>query len=80
MTDGGSELVQTPLRTIRYALMELQRDVPSEDVMYRLANNTGAFHTDASLRLRCVQLCEALERRTQTLRPREAYRPGSWPS
>lgn len=27
------------------------------------------FH---NLRLRCVQLCEALERRTQTLRPQEA--------
>ncbi len=69
---GGTDLAQTPLRAILYALMELQRDTPSEDVVAHLAESIPGFRQDGGVRHHGVQLCEAIERRTRVLRPAEA--------
>ncbi len=69
---ASAELGDTPLRAVLYALMELQQETEPDEVLAHLAANAPQYWSDAGVRQRCVQICAALERRTQTMRPAEA--------
>lgn len=68
----GSELHQSVLRAVLYALMELQNDVDGGDVLAHLIQNVPDYYGDMTQRELVVELANFLATRLATLRPDEA--------
>lgn len=68
----GSELHQSTLRAVLYALMELQRDTDGGEVLAHLTLNVPDYYGDMSRRELVVELSDYLEKRLAALRSAEA--------
>ena len=68
----GSELHQSVLRAVLYAIMELARNVDSNDVLAHLVLNVPDYYSNQSQRERVVEIADYLARKLETLRPDEA--------
>jgi putative DNA methylase len=68
----GSEFHQSVLRAVLYALMELQNDVDSNEVLAHLILNIPTYYGDTTQRQLAVELAGYLARRLEELRPEEA--------
>jgi putative DNA methylase len=71
MSDG-SELHQSVLRAVLYAVMELVNNVDGADVLAHLTLNVPNYHGDMTQRALAVELADYLARRLEELRPEEA--------
>jgi putative DNA methylase len=68
----GSELHQSVLRAVLYAVMELVRNVDGSEVLAHLTLNIANYYGDITQREIAVQLADYLARRLEALRPEEA--------
>ena len=68
----GSELHQSVLRAVLYAVMELVKNVDGSEVLAHLTLNIANYYGDMTQREIAVQLADYLARRLETLRPEEA--------
>ncbi len=69
----GSELHQSVLRAVLYALMELTKNVDGNDVMAHLKLNVPDYYqSESTQRDRVVEIADYLARKLETLRPDEA--------
>jgi len=68
----GSELHQSVLRAVLYAMMELAKNVDSNDVLAHLVLNVPDYYSNQTQRERVVELADYLARKLETLRPEEA--------
>lgn len=67
----GSPLHNTPLRAIMYAMMELGKDVDTDDVLAHLAMNVPNYYAQGTRDL-IVALCQYLGTVLESIRPDEA--------
>jgi putative DNA methylase len=67
----GSPLHNTPLRAILYAMMELGKDVDTDDVLAHLAMNVPNYYAQGTRDL-IVALCQYLGTVLEAIRPDEA--------
>ena len=70
MSDG-SEMHNTILRGVLYALMELSKNIDGNDVLVHLALNVPTYY-DSAQRDLMAELADYLARKLETLRPEEA--------
>lgn len=68
----GSELHESVLRAVLYALMELARNVDGGEVLTHLALNIPNYYADMTKRELVVELADYLASRLDALRPVEA--------
>lgn len=68
----GSELHGSLLRAVLYALMELETDVDSADVLTHLTHNVPDYYGDLTLRERVIAIADYLASRLAAFRPSEA--------
>ncbi|MGH8643085.1 MAG: anti-phage-associated DUF1156 domain-containing protein [Gammaproteobacteria bacterium] len=68
----GSELHQSVLRAVLYAVMELAKNVDASDVLAHLTLNVPNYYGDMTQRELTVELADYLANRLDTLRPEEA--------
>lgn len=68
----GSELHQSVLRAVLYAVMELVRNVDGSEVLAHLTLNIANYYGDMTQRELAIELAEYLARRLEVLRPEEA--------
>jgi len=68
----GSELHQSALRAVLYALMELIGNVDGNDVMAHLILNIPDYYANQAQRERVVELADYLANKLEGLRPDEA--------
>jgi len=68
----GSELHGSLLRAVLYAMMELQADVDTGQVLAHLTHNVPDYYGDLTQRERAIALAQYLAGRLQSLRPEEA--------
>jgi putative DNA methylase len=68
----GSELHQSMLRAVLYALMELQKSVDGAEVLAHLTLNVPNYYGDMTQRDLVVELADYLANRLEALRPEEA--------
>jgi putative DNA methylase len=68
----GSELHQSVLRAVLYAIMELAKNVDSNDVLAHLVLNVPDYYSNQTQRERVVELADYLAKKLETLRPDEA--------
>jgi len=68
----GSELHGSLLRAVLYALMELQADVDTGQVLAHLTHNVPDYYGDLTQRERVIAIAEYLAGRLESLRPDEA--------
>ncbi|MEJ5366079.1 MAG: anti-phage-associated DUF1156 domain-containing protein [Desulfosoma sp.] len=68
----GSELYQSVLRAVLYALMELQKDVDTAEVLTHLTHNVPDYYADLTQRDRVIAIADYLAGRLEHLRPAEA--------
>jgi putative DNA methylase len=68
----GSELHQSALRAVLYAIMELAKNVDSNDVLAHLVLNVPDYYSNQTQRERVVELADYLAKKLETLRPEEA--------
>jgi putative DNA methylase len=68
----GSQLHQSVLRAVLYALMELVKNVDSGEVLAHLMLNVPNYYGDMTQRQLVVELADYLAKRLDTLRPEEA--------
>jgi putative DNA methylase len=68
----GSQLYGSVLRPVLYALMELQKDVETGDVLTHLTHNVSDYYGDLTQRERVIAIAEYLAGRLEVLRPGEA--------
>lgn len=68
----GSELHQSVLRAVLYALMELERNVDGGEVLAHLTLNVPDYYGDLTQRELAIELADYLAKRLHTLRPEEA--------
>ena len=68
----GSELHQSVLRAVLYAMMELAKNVDSNDVLAHLVLNVPDYYSNQTQRERVVELADYLAKKLETLRPDEA--------
>lgn len=68
----GSELHESVLRAVLYAVMELVKNVESNDVLAHLTLNVPNYYGDVTRRELVVELADYLARRLDALRPEEA--------
>jgi putative DNA methylase len=66
---GDAELANTPLRSVLYALMELQKDLDGDDVLTHLSLNVPDYYPRRPL---LVALADYLARTLKPLRDDEA--------
>lgn len=71
MSDG-SELNQSVLRAVLYAVMELVNNVDGHDVLAHLTLNIPNYYGDMTQRDQAVALADYLAKRLDNLRPEEA--------
>ena len=70
----GSELHGSVLRAVLYAVMELQADVETNDVLAHLTLNVPDYYGNLTQRERAIAIAEYLAEQLRTLRPEEASR------
>jgi len=68
----GSELHQSVLRAVLYAMMELTGNMDSNDVLAHLILNVTNYYSNQAQRDRVVELADYLAKKLETLRPDEA--------
>jgi len=68
----GSELYQSVLRAVLYAVMELAKNVDGNEVLAHLMLNIPNYYGDMTQRELAVDLADYLAKRLETLRPVEA--------
>jgi putative DNA methylase len=68
----GSELHQSVLRAALYAIMELAKNVDSNDVLAHLVLNVLDYYSNQTQRERVVELADYLAKKLEALRPEEA--------
>lgn len=68
----GSQLYQTVLRAVLYAIMELVKDVATDEVVAHLSLNVPNYFGDVMQRELVVSLTDYLTQRWDHLRPEEA--------
>lgn len=68
----GSELFQSVLRAVLYAVMELVKNVDGGEVLAHLTLNIPNYYGDMTQRGLAVELADYLAKRLDTLRPKEA--------
>jgi putative DNA methylase len=68
----GSELHQSVLRAVFYAMMELANNVDGNDVLAHLVLNVPDYYSNQTQRDRVVELADYLAKKLETLRPDEA--------
>lgn len=68
----GSELYQSTLRAVLYAMMELVKNVESNDVLAHLTLNVSDYYSNQSSRDLVVELSDYLARNLEAIRPEEA--------
>jgi putative DNA methylase len=68
----GSEMRQTVLRAVLYAMMELIKNVDGKDVLAHLTLNVPNYYGDMTQRELAVELADYVAKRLETLRPDEA--------
>jgi putative DNA methylase len=68
----GSELHQSVLRAVLYAMMELVQNVDSNEVLAHLTLNVPDYYANQTQRDRVVELADYLARELETQRPDEA--------
>ena len=68
----GSELHQSVLRAVLYAMMELAKNVDGTEVLAHLMLNVPNYYGDMTQRELVVELADYLAKKLETLRPDEA--------
>jgi putative DNA methylase len=68
----GSELYGSTLRAVLYALMELEADVDTGEVLAHLTHNVPDYYGDLTQRERVITIADYLAGRLEPLRPGEA--------
>jgi putative DNA methylase len=68
----GSELYQSVLRAVLYALMELSKNVDGSEVLAHLVLNVPNYYGDSTQRELVTELAAYLAKRLETLRPLDA--------
>lgn len=68
----GSELHQSVLRAVLYAVMELVNNVDGSEVLAHLTLNIPDYYSDMTRRELAVDLADYLARRLEAMRPEEA--------
>lgn len=68
----GSELHESVLRAVLYALMELQKEVDGTEVLAHLSLNVPNYYSDMTQRDLVIELAEYLAKRLNGPRPDEA--------
>ncbi len=68
----GSELHQSALRAVLYALMELEKNVDGVEVLAHLTLNVPEYYSNQNQRYLVVELADYLAKKLETLRPEEA--------
>ncbi len=68
----GSELHESALRAVLYAMMELVKNVDGNEVLAHLTFNVPEYYSNGTQRERVVELSDYLAKRLETLRPQEA--------
>ena len=68
----GSELHESVLRAVIYAIMELVKDMDSNEVLAHLTMNIPNYYGDMTQRDLAVELADYLAKRLEELRPEEA--------
>lgn len=68
----GSELHESVLRAVLYALMELQKDVDGAEVLTHLALNVPNYYGDMTQHTMAIELAGYLAKRLDVMRPDEA--------
>lgn len=68
----GSELYQSVLRAVIYALMELAKEVDGSEVLAHLTLNVPDYYANSSQRERVVELAGYLAKKLESIRPEEA--------
>ena len=69
---GGSELYQSVLRAVLYAIMELSKNMDGTEVLAHLTMNIPDYYRDMTQRDLAVELADYLAKRLEELRPEEA--------
>lgn len=68
----GSELNQSVLRAVLYAVMELMKGLDGNDVMAHLSFNISNYYGDVTQRDLAIELADYLAKQLETIRPDEA--------
>lgn len=68
----GSELYQSVLRAVLYAMMELTKNIDGTEVLAHLMLNIPNYYSDMTQRELAVDLADYLAKRLEALRPDEA--------
>jgi putative DNA methylase len=68
----GSEMHQSPLRAVLYAMMELAKNMDSAEVLAHLVLNVPNYYGDMTQRELVIELSDYLAKKLETLRPEEA--------
>jgi putative DNA methylase len=68
----GSELHQSVLRAVLYAVMELVKNVDGNEVLAHLTLNIANYYGDMTQRELAVELADYLAKRLDGMRPEEA--------
>ena len=71
-TSEGSELHQSALRAVLYAMMELVKNVDGTEVLAHLTLNVPEYYANGTQREHVVELADYLAKKLETLRPEEA--------
>lgn len=67
-----SELHQTVVRAVLYAMMELVKDVDGAEALNHLTFNVPDYYGNATLRERIIEVADYLAQRLESTRPEEA--------
>jgi len=67
-----SELHQTVVRAVLYAMMELVKDVDGAEALNHLTFNVPDYYGNATLRERIIEVADYLAQRLESIRPEEA--------
>ena len=68
----SSELYQSILRAVLYAIMELTSDIDGDEVQAHLTINIPNYYGDMTQRDLAIELADYLAKRLEELRPEEA--------
>lgn len=68
----GSELFESVLRAVLYAVMELTNNLDGDEVLRHLSLNIPDYYTDTTKRAMAAELADYLAKRLEGLRPEEA--------
>lgn len=68
----GSEMHQSVLRAVLYAVMELAKNVDGNEVLAHLVLNVSDYYSNQTQRERVVELADYLAKKLESLRPEEA--------